>query len=190
MKKLIFTAAIFAFLFTSSINEANAQIFGWRCRLFRPMFQQRCACYQQQERRDESWSIEYEDTVATTDERADNQEYLPEEPTKVVGEVLLQELNATRRRYGLRELVLDETLQDGAAAHCENEARRGAIFHAQGCGWEITAQNYDAQGIRTALSQWLNSGAHAAILLGGFTRCGVASYRSSDGRNYCTARFR
>lgn len=190
MKKTILTAALFAALLLSGTSEANAQIFGWRCRLFRPMFQQRCACYQQQERRDESWSIEYEDTMATTDERAETQEYLPEEPTKVVGDVLLQELNATRRRYGLRELVLDETLQDGAAAHCENEARRGGIFHAQGCGWEITAQNYDAQGIRTALSQWLNSGPHAAILLGGFTRCGVASYRSSDGRNYCTARFR
>lgn len=190
MKKSILTAALFAALLISTTSEANAQAFGWRCRLFRPMFQARCAYSQVPERRDESWTIEYEDATVATDERAENQEYLPEEPSTVVGEVLLQELNATRRRYGLRELILDETLQEGAAAHCKNEARRGAIFHAQGCGREITAQNYDAQGIRTALSQWLNSRAHAAILLGGFTKCGVSSYRSMDGRNYCTARFR
>ena len=164
--------------------------FTWRCRLFRPMFQTRCACPQVSERRYESWTIEYEDSTATTDERDEAQEYLPEEPSTVVGELLLQELNATRRRYGLRELILDETLQEGATAHCENEARRGAIFHAQGCGWEITAQNYDAQGIKTALSQWLSSRPHASILLGNFTKCGVASHRSSDGRNYCTVRFR
>ena len=153
------------------------------------MFQTRCACHQVQERRDESWTIEYEDSTATTDERDEAQEYLPEEPSRVVGELLLQELNATRRRYGLRDLILDETLQEGATAHCENEARRGAIFHAHGCGWEITAQNYDAQGIKTALSQWLSSRPHASILLGNFTKCGVASYRSFDGRNYCTVRF-
>lgn len=199
MKKLIFTAAIFAALITSTTSEANAQIFGWRCRLFRPVCQARYACAQTSARygatcTNASWAIEYEDayseeTVAESGSCSVPEEYLPEEPTFTAAEICLSELNAVRRRYGLRELTIDETLQEGAAAHCQNEARRGAIFHAQGCGWEITAQNYDAQGIRTALSQWLNSGPHAAILLGGFTRCGVASYRSSDGRNYCTARF-
>lgn len=189
MKKTIFIAMLLASLFFGSSGSANAHVFAWRCRLFRPMFQTRCACPQVPERRDESWTIEYEDSTATTDERDEAQEYLPEEPSTVVGELLLQELNATRRRYGLRDLILDETLQEGATAHCENEARRGAIFHAHGCGWEITAQNYDAQGIKTALSQWLSSRPHASILLGNFTKCGVASYRSFDGRNYCTVRF-
>lgn len=110
---------------------------------------------------------------------------------RVSAAVMLAQVNAVRARYGRRALTLDNTLQEGAQAHCVNEARAGRIYHAPNCGYEITAQNWDAEGVETALNQWLTSSVgHRDLLLhAGFTRCGVAYYRASDGRNYCTMRF-
>lgn len=106
-----------------------------------------------------------------------------------VAEVYLREINATRSRYGLAPLTLDAGLTAGASAHSQRQAQRGAIFHAAGCGAEVVAQNWGS-GIREALGQWLNSPQHCALLLSsGFTRCGVATVRTSDGRNWCTLRF-
>lgn len=109
---------------------------------------------------------------------------------RVTAAAMLAQANATRARYGLSALTIDSSLQAGAEAHCEAEAARGYIYHAPGCGYEITAQNWDNEGIETALTQWLNSPGHRALLLGrNFTRCGVSYYRAADGRNYCTMRF-
>lgn len=106
-----------------------------------------------------------------------------------VAEVYLREINATRARYGLAALTLDASLTAGATAHSQRQAQRGAIFHAAGCGAEVVAQNWSS-GIREALGQWLNSPAHCALLLSSrFSRCGVATVRTSDGRNFCTLRF-
>lgn len=106
-----------------------------------------------------------------------------------VAEVYLREINATRARYGLAPLTLDAGLTAGASAHSQRQAQRGAIFHAAGCGAEVVAQNWSS-GIREAIGQWLNSPAHCALLLSsGFSRCGVATVRTSDGRNFCTLRF-
>lgn len=108
---------------------------------------------------------------------------------EAVAEVYLREINATRSRYGLGALTLDASLTAGAAAHSQRQAQRGAIFHAAGCGAEVVAQNWSS-GIREALGQWLNSPAHCALLLSSrFSRCGVATVRTSDGRNFCTLRF-
>ena len=106
-----------------------------------------------------------------------------------LAEVYLREINATRSRYGLAPLTLDASLTAGASAHSQRQAQRGAIFHATGCGAEVVAQNWSS-GIREAIGQWLNSPAHCALLLSsGFSRCGVATVRTSDGRNFCTLRF-
>lgn len=110
---------------------------------------------------------------------------------RVSAAVMLAQVNAVRARYGRRALTLDASLQSAAQEHCHNEARVGRIYHAPNCGYEITAQNWDAEGVETALNQWLTSSVgHRDLLLhAGFTRCGVAYYRASDGRNYCTMRF-
>ena len=107
----------------------------------------------------------------------------------------LAKINALRARYGLRALVLDASLQRGAEAHCAAQARAGRVYHAAGSGWEICAVNGGA-GIDGALSQWLASSGgygrygHREILLNAsFTRVGVATVRTADGRNYCTCRF-
>ena len=107
----------------------------------------------------------------------------------------LAKINALRARYGLRALVLDASLQSGAEAHCAAQARAGRVYHAAGSGWEICAVNGGA-GIDGALTQWLASSGrygrygHREILLNAsFTRVGVATVRTADGRNYCTCRF-
>lgn len=107
----------------------------------------------------------------------------------------LAKINALRARYGLRALVLDATLQSGAEAHCAAQARAGRVYHAAGSGWEICAVNGGA-GIDGALAQWVASSGgfgrygHREILLNAsFTRVGVATVRTADGRNYCTCRF-
>lgn len=108
---------------------------------------------------------------------------------ETAAEVYLREINATRARYGLAPLTLDASLTAGASAHSQRQAQRGAIFHAAGCGAEVVAQNWSS-GIREAIGQWLNSPAHCALLLSSrFSHCGVATVRTSDGRNFCTLRF-
>lgn len=111
---------------------------------------------------------------------------------RVSAGVMLAQVNALRARYGRQALSLDAALTQGAEAHCYNEAQAGRIYHAPNCGYEITAQNWDAEGIETALNQWLTSSVgHRDLLLGaGFTQCGIAYRRAADGRTYCTIRFK
>ncbi|MBQ9016624.1 hypothetical protein IJ103_00050 [Candidatus Saccharibacteria bacterium] len=101
---------------------------------------------------------------------------------------LLDAVNATRARYGLAALSLDSNLQGGSQFQASFCASRGALIHGSGVA-EILAQN--SQGIETALSQWLNSPAHRALLLSPtFTRAGVAVHVDGSGRVWCAARFR
>ena len=106
----------------------------------------------------------------------------------VIGYV--SELNALRRRYGLRPVQIDIVLTEGAEAHSQHQAARGQIYHAPGCGAEVVAQNWGA-GIAEALRQWLDSPPHRSLILSAqFTRVGVGVCRTEIGANYCTIRLR
>lgn len=104
--------------------------------------------------------------------------------------VWLAEMNAVRARYGLQALKPDTSLFQGAQSHCHNMAYYRQVYHQQGCGYEIAAQN-NGVGVQHALQQWLNSSGHRAIMLNpNLTYAGVASYRDNYGYNWCVARFR
>lgn len=106
----------------------------------------------------------------------------------VIGYV--SELNALRRRYGLRPVQIDVALTEGAEAHSQHQAARGQIYHAPGCGAEVVAQNWGV-GIAEALRQWLESPPHRSLILSAqFTRVGVGVCRTEIGANYCTIRLR
>ena len=100
------------------------------------------------------------------------------------------ELNALRRRYGLRPVQIDIVLTEGAEAHSQHQAARGQIYHAPGCGAEVVAQNWGI-GISEALRQWLDSPPHRSLILSAqFTRVGVGVCKTEIGANYCTIRLR
>ncbi len=106
----------------------------------------------------------------------------------VIGYV--SELNALRRRYGLRPVQIDIVLTEGAEAHSQHQAARGQIYHAPGCGAEVVAQNW-SNGISEALRQWLDSPPHRSLILSAnFTRVGVGVCKTEIGANYCTIRLR
>lgn len=106
----------------------------------------------------------------------------------VIGYV--SELNALRRRYGLRSVQIDIVLTEEAEAHSQHQAARGQIFHAPGCGAEVVAQNWGV-GIAEALRQWLESPPHRSLILSAsFTRVGVGVCKTEIGANYCTIRLR
>ena len=106
----------------------------------------------------------------------------------VIGYV--SELNALRRRYGLRPVQIDIVLTEGAEAHSQHQAARGQIYHAPGCGAEVVAQNW-SNGISEALRQWINSPPHRSLILSAsFTRVGVGVCKTEIGANYCTIRLR
>lgn len=101
---------------------------------------------------------------------------------------LLDRANALRASYGLPALSYDATLTAGSQYQASFCASRGALIHGSGVA-EILAQN--SQGLETALSQWLNSPAHRALLLSpNFRFGGVAVHRDSTGRVWCAMRFR
>lgn len=107
---------------------------------------------------------------------------------EVIGYV--NELNALRRRYGLRPVQIDIVLTNGAEAHSQHQAARGQIYHAPGCGAEVVAQNW-SNGISEALRQWINSPPHRSLILSAsFTRVGVGVCKTEIGANYCTIRLR
>jgi uncharacterized protein YkwD len=107
-------------------------------------------------------------------------------PIKAVAN-LLASANATRARYGLPALQYDESLAANVgASYC---ARVGQVCHAPGCGYEIVAMN--GQGIETAVSQWLSSPPHRALLLNGrFRYADVSVVRDRNGRCWCAMRFK
>lgn len=106
----------------------------------------------------------------------------------VIGYV--SELNALRRRYGLRPVQIDIVLTEGAEAHSQHQAARGQIYHAPNCGAEVVAQNW-SNGISEALRQWLESPPHRSLILSAsFTRVGVGVCKTEIGANYCTIRLR
>jgi len=100
----------------------------------------------------------------------------------------LDRANAIRARYGLRALAFDSNLEAGSQYQANFCATRGALIHGAGVA-EILAQN--SAGFDYALSQWLNSPAHRALLLSpNFRLAGAAVYRDGAGRVWCAMRFR
>lgn len=96
-------------------------------------------------------------------------------------------INAARLARGVRALVLDDRLEQGAEVHCKNMAYSGRLYHA--FAPEIVAYNYSI-GIDFAVRQWTRSPGHYRILYSPrYTRVGVSSYKDAYGRNWCTARF-
>lgn len=113
-------------------------------------------------------------------------------PLRTVAEsVYLAKVNAVRFKYGRAPLTLDASLERGCENHANWMASYGVLQHASG-GYgsgEIIAQN-NGVGIETALGQWQNSSAHAALLLNPyFSKCGIATKRDAYGRNWCVMRF-
>jgi uncharacterized protein YkwD len=113
----------------------------------------------------------------------------------------LAEINAFRRRHGLKPVVLDQRLSRAAAAQAQTQARRGKIGHQGADGskpWDrakragyaahLTAENV-ASGQRSfseAMRGWERSAPHKRnLLLPDAQAAGVAvSYR--NGRAYYT----
>ena len=101
---------------------------------------------------------------------------------------LIASINAVRARYGLRALATDAYLESGAYTQASFCSQIGRLQHASGVA-EILAQNN--QGLETAISQWLNSPGHRALLLSGsFRYAGVAVVRDRYGRVWCAVQFK
>lgn len=215
MKQSILVAALTAFLLSlSTVQSANAQIFkpcGRACatfqrpRLFPRLFAFRvypsCGGY--------SYGV---DMTATGVSRCEggrcptssptcsggtcvvdpipDGEYIPTDEGNVPVErkTLLEIVNATRARYGLRALTVDASLERGAIAQATFCSQIGGLRHAGGVA-EILAQN--TSDFSGAIAQWLNSPAHFAILTSSrYTRCGIGVVRDSRGRVWHAVQFR
>jgi uncharacterized protein YkwD len=101
---------------------------------------------------------------------------------------VLDRTNAERRRYGLRPLKLDRGLLRSARRHASWMTRNRVMQHTNQPVAENIAmgQNNSAQ----ALNSWMNSSGHRAnILNAGYTRIGVAAYRTPSGTTYWCQQF-
>lgn len=110
-------------------------------------------------------------------------------PGDVAGrKTLLDIVNATRARYGLRALTVDASLERGAIAQATFCSQIGGLRHAGGVA-EILAQN--TSDFNGAIAQWLNSPAHFAILTSSrYTRCGIGVVRDGYGSVWHAVQFR
>lgn len=82
----------------------------------------------------------------------------------------IRAVNDARRARGLTELIPDENLSAACARHSALMKARG-FGHAPDGGRECIAENYATPA--ATVSAWLNSPAHAAIILGAGTRIGI-----------------
>jgi uncharacterized protein YkwD len=101
---------------------------------------------------------------------------------------ILERTNAERRRYGLRPLKLDRKLLGSARRHAGWMTRNRAMQHTNQPVAENIAmgQNSSAEALRS----WMNSSGHRAnILNAGYTRIGVAAYRTPSGTTYWCQQF-
>ena len=208
MKQSILVAALTAFLLSLSLQTANAQVFqkgacystGYcRVGLFpRLGLFSRC--------RFTTYAQPTPSTLTTTPEKVEftpncsggtcvvdpipDGEYIPTDEGNVpVGrKTLLDIVNATRARYGLRALTVDANLERGAIAQATFCSQIGGLRHA-GDVAEILAQN--TSDFSGAIAQWLNSPAHFAILTSSrYTRCGIGVVRDRYGRVWHAVQFR
>lgn len=119
---------------------------------------------------------------------------------------IVHRVNSYRHRYGLRPLRFDDRMNIGANQHSRSMARARYFAHdsADGSAWGARVRHYSRAGLvgevicwteqttpahqaRVVLSTWVHSAPHrAALLTRGFSRVGVARWRSGA-RTYFTA---
>lgn len=100
----------------------------------------------------------------------------------------LVEMNRVRLTEGKPPLVWDDNLATVAQRHAMIVAndRRGRLWHPGG-GNEIAALGQTT--IQEACESWMNSRGHRAIMLGNYTRVGIASQMNRRGRMVWMAQF-
>jgi uncharacterized protein YkwD len=96
--------------------------------------------------------------------------------------------NAERKRYGLAELQIDESLIKSARKHATWMTTRQTLQHTN----QPVAENiaYGQESASEAVRSWMNSSGHRAnILSRGHRRIGVAAFVARNGRIYWCQQF-
>jgi uncharacterized protein YkwD len=120
---------------------------------------------------------------ATAPHPVDNPELHPVETS------VIEHTNAERVRYGLRPFIVDHLLMRQARRHAAWMARSHAMQHTSQAVAENIAmgQNSGSEVVRT----WMNSSGHRAnILNAGYTKLGVAAYKTPEGTIFWCQQFR
>lgn len=91
-------------------------------------------------------------------------------PVCPLAAMTVQAINAARRARGINELTADPALSAACERHSAMMKTRG-FGHAPDGGREVIAANYATPA--ATVQAWLNSGSHAAIILGPGSRIGI-----------------
>jgi uncharacterized protein YkwD len=101
---------------------------------------------------------------------------------------IIERTNSQRVRRGLRPLIVDVGLLRSARQHAAWMTNRRSMTHTT----KPVGENI-AMGQRSShevVNTWMNSSGHRAnILNAGYTRIGVAAYRTPDGTTYWCQQF-
>ena len=104
-----------------------------------------------------------------------------------IEENIVQYTNYERARYGLPALQVARELMDTARQHTNWMAFSQAFTHSNYPVAENIAMGQpDSQDV---VQCWMNSPGHRANILGGYTRIGVAAYRTPSGTIYWCQQF-
>jgi uncharacterized protein YkwD len=100
---------------------------------------------------------------------------------------VIEHTNKQRARYGLRPLRVDFGLIRSARRHTQWMTHNHSLQHSAGHAENIAmGQNSPSEVLNT----WMNSSGHRAnILNAGYTRIGVAAYRTPQGTTYWCQQF-
>lgn len=117
---------------------------------------------------------------------------------------LFSDLNQERRAHGLHPLTIDSRLEDAAAGHAVDMARRGYFTHespdgetpfdrlrAAGCSFDYAGENIAlAPDVRTADNALFESAPHREnILSAEYRRVGIGIARDQNGDLYFVEDF-
>lgn len=117
---------------------------------------------------------------------------------------LFSDLNQERRAHGLQPLTIDSRLEDAAAGHAVDMARRGYFTHespdgetpfdrlrAAGCSFDYAGENIAlAPDVRTADNALFESAPHREnILSAEYRRVGIGIARDQNGDLYFVEDF-
>lgn len=93
----------------------------------------------------------------------------------------LAEMNRVRANLSLPALTWSDSLAEIAQRHADVVARdrRGRLWHPGG-GTEIAALGQES--IQEACESWMRSRGHRAILIGAYTRVGIAQATNRQGQ--------
>lgn len=121
--------------------------------------------------------------LPSTPHPVDNPELHPVETS------VIEQTNAERVRYGLRPFIIDHLLMRQARRHAAWMAKAHSLQHTSQAVAENIAmgQNSGNEVVRT----WMNSSGHRAnILNAGYTKLGVAAYKTPEGTVFWCQQFR